>query len=129
MSDNDLKERAKQEKKRILAILTDADISKRRIEMLTPVIENVAWICAKLEDARELIKSSNVAIPYDNGGGQKGIRENPAFKGYESLWKAYMQGMNRILDTLPAENIEAVVEGAKPQTVLDAIRAKHNKIS
>ena len=62
-------------------------------------------------------------MPYDNGGGQRGIRENPAFKGYESLWKAYMQGMNRILDTLPPEQIQnAADDGIKPQTVLDQIR-------
>ena len=66
-------------------------------------------------------------MPYDNGGGQKGIRENPAFKGYESLWKAYMQGMNRILDTLPPEQIQAATDDIRPQTVLDSIRAKHSK--
>ena len=65
---------------------------------------------------------------FPTGGGQKGIRENPAFKGYEALWKAYMQGMNRILDTLPPEQIqEAAVPDIRPQTVLDTIRNKHNK--
>ena len=80
---------------------------------------------AKLDDAREQIKNTNVAIKYDNGGGQKGIRQNPAFKGYESLWRSYMQGMNRILDTLPAEQIESATYEMKPKTVLDTIREKH----
>ena len=129
MSDTDLKARASEEKKRIIAILKDAGISKRRMDMLKPVIENVSWMRAKLDDSRDLIKNSNIVMPYDNGGGQRGIRENPAFKGYESLWKAYMQGMNRILDTLPAEQIqEAADPEIKPQTVLDAIRNKHNKV-
>ena len=127
MSDTDLKARASEEKKRIIAILKDAGISKRRMDMLKPVIENVSWMRAKLDDSRELIKNSNIVMPYDNGGGQRGIRENPAFKGYESLWKAYMQGMNRILDTLPPEQIDVAVEDVKPQTVLDTIRAKHSK--
>jgi hypothetical protein len=84
---------------------------------------------AKLDDSRQLIKNSNIVVPYDNGGGQKGIRENPAFKGYEALWKAYMQGMNRILDTLPPEEIqEAAAPDIRPQTVLDTIRNKHNKV-
>ena len=126
MADLELKTRANEEKKRITNILVDAGISKRRMEMLTPVIENVSWMRAKLDDSRDIIKNSNIVMPYDNGGGQRGIRENPAFKGYESLWKAYMHGMNRILDTLPPEEIRAVVEDTRPQTLLDTMRAKYN---
>ena len=121
--------RATEEKNRITTILNDAGISERRMQTLAPIIENVSWMRAKLDDSRQLIKNSNIVVPYDNGGGQKGIRENPAFKGYEALWKAYMQGMNRILDTLPSEEIqEATSPEIKPQTVLDTIRGKHNKL-
>lgn len=127
MADSELKARADEEKKRIIGILVEAGISKRRMDMLAPVIENVSWMRAKLDDSRDLIKNSNIVMPYDNGGGQRGIRENPAFKGYESLWKAYMQGMNRILDTLPPEEIQAAVEETRPQTVLDTVRAKYSK--
>ena len=124
-----LEKRAAQERERITRILKEADVSERRISALKPVIENVSWMRAKLDDSRQLIKHSNIVVPYDNGGGQKGIRENPAFKGYEALWKAYMQGMNRILDTLPPEEIqEAAVPDIRPQTVLDTIRNKHNKL-
>ena len=125
MTDNEIKTTAKEERKRIKALLKGAGISERRMQMLEPVIENTAWMKAKLDDAREQIKNSNVAIKYDNGGGQKGIRQNPAFKGYESLWRSYMQGMNRILDTLPAEQIESATYDMKPKTVLDTIREKH----
>ncbi len=129
MADSELKARADEEKKRIIGILVEAGISKRRMDMLAPVIENVSWMRAKLDDSRDLIKNTNIVVPYDNGGGQKGIRENPAFKGYEALWKAYMQGMGRILDTLPAEEVNpAVPDDLKPTTVLDTIRAKHNKL-
>ena len=128
MAEADLKARADAEHDRITAILNDAGISDRRMQTLAPIIENVSWMRAKLDDSRQLIKNSNIVVPYNNGGGQKGIRENPAFKGYEALWKAYMQGMNRILDTLPPEEIqEAVAPDIRPQTVLDTIRNKHNK--
>lgn len=125
MSESHIATRAEQERQRIMDILEDADISPRRMKMLAPIIENVSWMRAKLEDARELIKNSNVAIPYDNGGGQKGIRENPAFKGYEALWKSYLGGMAKILESLPTEQIQEATDEARPQTVLDAIRAKH----
>ena len=129
MADAELRARADEERNRITKILVDAGISERRMQVLAPVIENVSWMRAKLDDSRQLIKNSNIVVPYDNGGGQKGIRENPAFKGYEALWKAYMQGMNRILDTLPPEEIqEATSSEIKPQTVLDTIRGKYNKL-
>ena len=127
--ENELRQRADEEKNRIVGILTEAGISERRMKMLGPVIENVSWMKAKLDDSRALIKNSNIVVPYDNGGGQKGIRENPAFKGYEALWKAYMQGMNRILDTLPPEVAQEATEAEiRPVTVLDTIRGKHNKL-
>ena len=129
MADAELRARAEEEQNRITRILNDAGISERRMQTLAPIIENVSWMRAKLDDSRQLIKNSNIVVPYNNGGGQKGIRENPAFKGYEALWKAYMQGMNRILDTLPPEVIQEATETEiKPATVLDTIRGKHNKL-
>lgn len=124
--ENELRQRADEEKNRIVGILTEAGISERRMQMLGPVIDNVSWMKAKLDDSRMLIKNSNIVVPYDNGGGQKGIRENPAFRGYEALWKSYMQGMNRILDTLPEEEAKTLdYEDMKPQSVLSLVRDRH----
>ena len=96
-----MNERITAEKQRLTALLFSCGVSQNRIELLESVIENTAWQKIKLDDAREAIKGSSVAIPYDNGGGQTGIRENPLFKGYESLWRSYMAGMNKILECLP----------------------------
>lgn len=124
----DIKSRAAAEIKRLNAVLVDANISKRRMDALKPVVENTAWMKAKLDDARETIKNSQIVISYDNGGGQKGIRENPLFKGYESLWKSYMIGMGKILDALPPETTELEeIKDAAPQTVLSMVRTKHKK--
>ena len=126
LMENELRQRADEEKNRIVGILTEAGISERRMQMLGPVIDNVSWMKAKLDDSRALIKNSNIVVPYDNGGGQKGIRENPAFRGYEALWKSYMQGMNRILDTLPEEEAKTLdYEDMKPQSVLSLVRDRH----
>lgn len=127
MTDDELKKEAKAEEKNITELLDEAGISKSRIKALKSVIENTAWIKVKLDDARGAIKTSSVAIPYDNGGGQKGIRENPLFKGYEALWKSYMLGMTKILDTLPPEEIETKVEIEHPKTMLELVRSKHAK--
>lgn len=128
MNDIEIKERAEQEQGRIKDILYDVGVSDKRMRLLDPVIINTAWMKAKLDDARAAIKNAQIAISYDNGGGQKGIRENPLFKGYESLWKSYMQGMSKILECLPPENIEAETEEiVKPKTMLDLVRDKHKK--
>lgn len=128
MNDIEIGKRAEEEQNRIIDIMTKSGVSDKRIKMLEPVILNTAWMKAKLDDAREAIKNSQIVISYDNGGGQKGIRENPLFKGYESLWKAYMNGMERILSCLPQDvaRVEAE-EASKPKTMLELVRSKHSK--
>ena len=128
MDDMEIKARAEKEQNRINDLLSDAGISDRRMKILKPIILNTAWMKAKLDDAREAIKNSNIVISYDNGGGQKGIRENPLFKGYENLWRAYIHGMDRILSALPDEiATEQRIEMEKPKTMLELVRNKHKK--
>ncbi len=118
----------REEEQRLRSLLFSYGISAKRIEMLGSVIENVAWMKAKLDDTREQIYDTSVAIPYDNGGGQKGIRENPLFKGYSGLWKSYMSGMNTIMGLLPKEIADAeAAQLEKPKTMLDMVREKHKK--
>ena len=128
MDEEELKARADEEQNRILDLLTDVGISDKRKRLLEPVILNTAWMKAKLDDAREAVKNSQIVIAYDNGGNQKGIRINPLFTGYEALWKSYMSGMTKILECLPDEKIEAetkVVEN--PKSMLELVRDRHRK--
>lgn len=119
---------AAEEKQRLTSLLFSCHIRQERIDALEAVIDNTAWMKAKLDEARDAIKNSSVAIPYDNGGGQKGIRENPLFKGYEALFKSYMSGISKILDTLPEdEGVSLVSEEDKPKTVLEFVRAKRGQ--
>lgn len=128
MDDTEIKARAEEEQKRIQTLLNEVGISDKRQKLLDPIILNTAWMKAKLDDAREAIKTSNIVISYDNGGGQKGIRENPLFKGYENLWRAYIHGMDRILSALPDEiATEQRIEMEKPKTMLELVRNKHKK--
>ena len=125
MNDVEIRKRAEEERDRINAILADVSVSEKRMKLLEPVILNTAWMKAKLDDAREAIKHSNIVISYDNGGNQKGIRINPLFTGYEALWKSYMSGMTQILNCLPQEVIEIETEVVeKPKTMLELVRGK-----
>ena len=118
---------AKEEIKRLKDILEESGVSEKRQKVLEPIIENCAWMQEKLETAKEMIRDSSVAIIYDNGGGQTGLRENPAYKGYEALWKSYLSGMEKIIESLPKEVPELINEEQKPATVLELVRKKHKE--
>ena len=121
-------ERVAAEIERLNQLLADYGISEKRKNVLESIIENTAWMRIKLDDAREAVKTSSVVIPYDNGGGQKGLRENPIFKGYESLWKSYMSGMCKIMECLPIEQVQVEAEKIEtPKTMLELVRDRHRK--
>ena len=126
MKEKTIEELARKEKARIKRSLAFFNVPQKKIDFLMPVIENTAFMKVKLDASRELIQNSQIAISYDNGGGQKGIRENPVFKGYESLWKSYMTGMNQLLSMIPEEQEKEAEEMVdKPKTVLELVREKH----
>lgn len=123
-----MEELALEEIKRLKDLLLDYGVTDKKVRLLEPIIENTAWMKVKLDEAREVVQESSVVISYDNGGGQKGIRENPIFKGYEALWKSYMSGMNILLSTLPTEIVKEETEkAAEVKTMLEVIREKHKK--
>ena len=125
LAEERLKDGAEEEMQRLKAILQEAGVSKARIKALNPIITNTAWMMVKLDDARALIRGSNIAIPYDNGGGQTGIRENPMFRGYEALWKSYMAGMKQIIESMPEDADNRDSELQKPKTMLEIVRERH----
>lgn len=123
-----LSQQAMVEIERINNLLADFNIPEKRIMILQPVIENTAWMKVKLDEAREVVQESTIVISYDNGGGQKGIRENPIFKGYEALWKSYMSGMNAIINVLPQDaQKEETAKVVQARTTLELVREKHKK--
>lgn len=125
LAEERLKDEAEDEMLRLKAILQEAGVSKAKIKALNPIITNTAWMMVKLDDARALIRGSNIAIPYDNGGGQTGIRENPMFRGYEALWKSYMAGMKQIIEAMPEDAENRSSELQKPKTMLEIVRERH----
>lgn len=105
-----------------------AKISEHKMKVIEPVVMNAAFMKVKLEEAREQVKNETITVAYDNGGGQKGVRENPIFKAYEALWKSYMLGMDKILSIIPEQlqqELSSEAEQIRPQTVLDIVRDKN----
>ena len=131
MTEEDLNKAVKKEKNKIVKELKRANISGYKMKVFLPVVENVATMKVKLDELKDQIVKEDLLIEYDNGGGQKGIRENPIFKRYESLFKTFMLGMNKILDAIPDEDKsqEKAIKEAEPQTVLEMLRDKKRDAS
>lgn len=118
----------KKERLRIRRQLKRAGVTDERIKLLEPVIENVAYMRVRLVSARQELIGEPLVSEYDNGGGQTGTRENPAYKGYEALWRSYMLGVAKILEALPAEiakEEKKEAEADAPKNVLALVQAKH----
>lgn len=58
-------------------------------EHVRELLENALFMRDKLEETRIGLANSQVVIAYNNGGGQSGIRENPAFAAYQKLLREY----------------------------------------
>lgn len=62
--------------------------------------ESVLFMASKLEESRKAMANEPIVVPYDNGGGQKGIRENPHFLAYEKLLNTYNRSFEQLKKTI-----------------------------
>ena len=86
------------------------NVNKTAHPMAAELEAEVTWQAARLAEARALIKNAPIIISYDNGGGQKGIRKNPAYEAYAQLFASFVKGMAALDDLLaetPPESKEA----------------------
>lgn len=81
-------------KDRILKLLGNLD--KETMELVDPLVNDLVWQEQRLEDTRRLIRATPVVLTYDNGGGQRGVRRNPAYDGYHALFKSYTLGLRTL---------------------------------
>lgn len=128
MNDIDFDKAVRKEKNKLKKLFRDAKVPAHKMKAFEPIIENVALMKIKLDELRTEIAGEDFMVEYDNGGGQKGIKENPKFKRYESFFKTFMLGMSKIIDELPDEIVAsggAAVEGFQPKSILEQIKDKH----
>ena len=79
---------------RFEAMLAGCDEDTR--QLCSKLIDDLVWQEQRLEDTRRLIKATPVVLTYDNGGGQRGVRRNPAYDGYHALFKSYTSGLRTL---------------------------------
>ena len=97
------KRKVTREHKRLEALLDRAEVPQQQRDVLAPILDNLAWQRVKLDEAREEMQDASIVCHYDNGGGQSGERENPIFKAYINLFRAYMVGLEKYTSYLPKE--------------------------
>lgn len=112
------RESLQREKDRLTALLDRADVPGQQREILAGVIDNISWQRLKLDETRAELMEASVVCEYDNGGGQVGTHENPAFKAYTNLWRGYMVGVEKFSSYLPKELREEVAGDNTLQAVL-----------
>lgn len=62
--------------------------------------ESVLFMAQKLKESRELMINEPLVIDYDNGGGQKGIRENPHYVAFEHLMVIYTKSLKQLTEVI-----------------------------
>lgn len=58
--------------------------------------ESVLFMAEKLKESRKAMADEPLVIDYDNGGGQKGIRENPHYVAFEKLLATYTKSLDQL---------------------------------
>lgn len=123
----EIAKRSAAERRKLAKFLAKNGLNDEKIQSLDPVILNVSWMKSKLDDAREAIGEEGITVEYDNGGGQSGVRENPAFRAYEALWKTYLSGLDMLIKLLPVEVPQDQISDIKPTSVLTLVQNRRKQ--
>lgn len=94
-----------------------ANVDSRIRPQVTILAEQVIFMSKKLKESKAGLKDQAIVIPYDNGGGQTGIRENPAFTAYEKLLATYTKSLTALRDVIGDD-------APKEMSELDNLRRK-----
>lgn len=123
----EIEKRSAAERRKLTRFLSKNGMDEEKIKSIDPVILNVSWMKAKLDDARAHIGEDGITVEYDNGGGQTGVRENPAFRAYEALWKTYLSGLDVLLKLLPEQAEQEQVAELKPASALALVTSRRKR--
>lgn len=89
--------------------------------------DNILFMRSRLKETRIGLEGQPVVIPYDNGGGQTGIRANPAYTEYEKLLRAYQSAILCLRQVLGIEQQQPAEQ--KPKSNLSSMRSKFKVVA
>ena len=86
---------------RLTALFEGTDANKRAL--VTPLIENAAFMRVTLDEMQEIINRDGVIDHYTNGQHQGGAKASAAVQGYNSLVKNYAAVIKTLMGLVPLE--------------------------
>ena len=89
--------------------------------------DNILFMRQRLKETRIGLDGQPVVIPYDNGGGQTGIRANPAYSEYEKLLRSYQSAILCLRQVLGIEQQQPAEQ--KPKSNLSSMRSKFKVVA
>ena len=93
--------RISEELKRISQYFEKVDANQRAI--VSPLLQNAAFMKETLEDLQEVIKKEGVTEEYQNGANQRGVKQSAALQSYNSLIKNYASVIKTLSQLLPPD--------------------------
>lgn len=112
----------------IRAILRSRGYDDETLKIISPLIDHIVWMEEKIEQARNVISASSVVVSYDNGGGQTGVRKNPAYEALNKLNSSYLASLKLVIDLLPIQETpdnkkdDLIKEVAKKRDLMSSLR-------
>lgn len=94
--------RVKKELKHLVEIFSDIDDNKR--DFVQRHIEQLAWYYVSIADLQASVDQWGTLVPYDNGGGQSGVKTNPDIKTLMDYQKACNTIVRTLLSLVPEGN-------------------------
>lgn len=103
------KEKAiRKEKNKLKKIFKDIDANK--LTFCMTLIERLAWLTVSVKELEDKIDIEGTTIPYDNGGGQSGIKDNPDVKTLIQYTRNITVITKQLVDLVPASQKKTKLE-------------------
>ena len=106
---------------RLKRTLKGVGMSAEELAASAELIQNVGFLEDRLYNARLDMAEEPLVVAYDNGGGQQGVRKNPAYEVYTKLYSSYIAGVRTLLERLPVTMPVEIVADTSLQAKRDVI--------
>lgn len=106
---------------RLKRTLKGVGMSAEELAASAELIQNVGFLEDRLFNARIDMAEEPLVVAYDNGGGQQGVRKNPAYEVYTKLYSSYIAGVRTLLERLPVTMPVEIVADTSLQAKRDVI--------
>lgn len=87
-----------------------AELPENKLKLVTPVIQNAAFMKVTLEDLQYEINEEGYTDDYRNGNEQSGRKASAKLQAYTSLMKQYTVVIDRLQKMLPEQKTKGKLE-------------------